>query len=456
MRGNNILFTMEKMERGGRVFEDVCESRSLEVYGAKLCRPSTDEKRAKALEDILRDLKKEVSSHKKLEAAYYARHEKGEFRRGEDEKTNLDIKKKQDQAWSRVQKARERVLNEVRDACESRGLIAPEEFAEFRYREIDSNRPSQYNHPFEMGYCSPPTSERGSEYPSLDQIRAFVVHKKAFIESKANIISAFGKLEKKTDATKEVEMVYINPPEDFFLSTALVERADWRRAHDFTPPVLMRSALYNTAIYGDLCEGLLQAARYGVLQEVLPGGMDMWAQQERFRSASYPTAGYIDLMMALAHRYFSHRNILLSPNALETYFSRRSPHQPRGRDQAMNDLRISLGLEEGATLPINHSHQVTRVAVIPSLNNPFAKLVQIWEAGLAPVSLYKGHMGIAYTPLEHYPKPSDISEDQVMVADAMREVRAAVQGAAPAAQGRDASLEQMIRRLTHVVDDAEE
>jgi hypothetical protein len=122
----------------------------------------------------------------------------------------------------------------------------------------------------------------------------------------------------------------------------------------------------------------------------------------------------------------------------------------------MNDLRISLGLEEGATLPINHSHQVTRVAVIPSLNNPFAKLVQIWEAGLAPVSLYKGHMGIAYTPLEHYPKPSDISEDQVMVADAMREVRAAVQGAAPAAQGRDASLEQMIRRLTHVVDDAEE
>lgn len=444
------------MEREEQVFEGVCESRSLEVYGAKLCRPSTDERRVKALEDILRDLKKEISSRKKLEAAYYARHEIGEFRRGEDEKTNLDIKKKQDQAWSRVQKARERVLNEVRDACESRGLIAPEEFAEFRYREIDSNRPSRYNHPFEMGYCSPPTGQSGSEYPSLDQIRAFVVHKKAFIESKANIVSAFGKLEKKTDATKEVEMVYINPPEEFFFSTALVERVNWRRAHDFTPPVLMRSALYNTPIYRDLCEGLLQAARYGVLKDVLPGGLDAWAQHEQFQKASYPTAGYIDLMMALAHRYFSHRNIVLSPNALETHFSGRSPHHPIDRGQAMNDLRISLGLEEGVTIPINHPQQITQEAVIPSLNNPFAKLVQIWEAGLAPVSLYKGHIGIAYTPLEHYLKPSDISEDQVMVAGAIGEVRAAVLGAAPAAQGRAASLEEMIRRLTRVVDDTEE
>lgn len=450
MREDNILFSMEKMEKREHVFRGLCESRTLDEYRGRLCNPVADEQRAKIVTEILESRKQEIAHCKELRAVFDERTDRGDFENAQDSEKDKAARKEREELLKEIEEAQAYALSEVREACDSRSLIQESEFEEFGFRLVTYSRPTRYLEGVNVDGYLPWLDKDPKKYPStVDQLISFVVYKKAFVAAKAGLGAAMrGQMIPSSDNPLRIESIYVMPPEENFYSAAIAEQEGlgWARVHEFTPPVLMRSALYNSDIYNALCVGLAQAARYGVLHEVLPGGLDRWAQRPEFHEASYPTAAYIDLMMAQAFAYFSERNIALTVAALESYFSGRSASQLQHPGLVEDHLRVHLGLEEGATLAVDVAMWNEGQLLTRGTPNPFAALVRIWESGLAPAFLSEGHVGIVYTPLNEYIKPRDISEDKVNIARFVRAARPR-----PVARGRqevgDADIEAMIQRL---------
>ncbi|MBP6945107.1 hypothetical protein KBD61_05315 [Patescibacteria group bacterium] len=414
---------MEQIKNPDHLFRGVCESRSLEEFRRKLCKPSVDAARSQAVTEVLRDYAKEQGEIDALLADFDKRREDGgdlatTNDREEDKKRWAEI----DKVLAVIEQIRAGYLIQAQEACEARDLITTENISQFRFRVVRQYQPTEFLEIRNVGSCLPSIGKNPEEHPaSLTQLRSFVVHQAAFIKAKANLEAAIHGQREGRNPSQPIECIYVEPPEDNFFSRAIVNReGEMRRAHDFTPPILTRSVLSDTRLYNGLCIGLAQAARYNMLSTVLPGGLDKWAQSPEILAASHPTGAYIDLMMSQAFAYFSERNVALSPTALETYFSAHSAHTPFELRDVEDRLMWWLGLEEEADRAVFYPEIDEKLLLKKDSPNPFSGLVKIWEEGLAPVLIWRGpglenedRFGVAYTPLSEYMNPTSISDDKL-------------------------------------------
>lgn len=411
---------MERFERVSAPLFNSCESKTLNEFGDRLLMPKVDQGLRAQLDQLLVDFQAENGQLRASFNDIEKRIDDGDLAYGKNSEDKKTISQRRIEALDFMKSREVELLSSAMEACVTRGMIDHSDVDRCRFRRIADMSPNGRMDERGRVSCFPDEGEGGSAVPlTIEQLHASVLYSKAFKTGETLLNESLVRAGIKS--VEALERVYIDAPDEHFFARAIVTRQDPffqqpnELAGDFTPPPLTRSVLYGTAVYRATCEVLAQAIRYGLIDEVLPGGLDQWAASAVARDSSRPTAAFKDLMMAEAFDFCVKRNIVFSTAALETYFASRTSTIPSGDEILMvSRMADMLGLRDDETDVFYTPFQgLNKSWPSPHADNPFAPLVRIWESGLAPVRLTNERLGVAFTPFSDYLRPKDISESVI-------------------------------------------